>query len=435
MEATISGSQQDVLVGPLSLGLDPGASYITQKREATVHSAVPSCSFNGVNTLRLQISSATEWMDVSSMYVAFNIVNESAAPLQFCGQPHVIFNRLQIRAGGAELEDIAMYNRLCEQFHIMQSTATRLNAAQYGLPTKIARENADATLNPNLFMSQKHMPQEVPANSTRKVCMTFPLSSIFGASQQKYLPLFAMNGGIELLLSLSDPASHLITTGGKGTSYRLENIQLHTNLITLDTALQEKYFQSLARGDAMLIHTKCWSHHELFLSPSQGSFECSVNKPFSRLATVFASYTTELSGDDIAGGKNYVNNFEFFTNQQQAIEVQLQVGSMRIPEFPAQGVAELWMRLQAALGVQNSLAHSLGVSFEDYVTQSHMAAFDLEKLPLAASTGTSTQGGQEVRLAVKNLQSAQNVQMKRCYLALHADCIFEVRAGGITKLD
>ena len=92
-------------------------------------------------------------------------------------------------------------------------------------------------------------------------------------------------------------------------------------------------------------------------------------------------------------------------------------------------------RPAAALGVQNSLAHSLGVSFEDYVSRSHMAAFDMEKLPLAASTGTSTPGGQEVRLAVKNLQKADNTQMKRCYLALHSDCIFEIRAGGITKLD
>ena len=64
-------------------------------------------------------------------------------------------------------------------------------------------------------------------------------------------------------------------------------------MVTLDSALHEKYFASLARGDAMLIHTKCWSHHEMFVTPSQGSFEVSLDKPLSRLATAFVSYAKE----------------------------------------------------------------------------------------------------------------------------------------------
>ena len=433
MEATVSTVQSDALIGPLSLGLDQnGASYVTQKREATVHSAIPSCSFNGVNTLRLNLASATEWADVSSAYMTFKIVNESAAlPLEFIGQPHVIFNRMQVRVGGALLEDITNYNRLCEQMYALQGTQKRLNAAQYGLPTDMTAVN--------LFESLDHKPTAISAGGSARVCMTMPLSSVFGASQHKYLPLYAFTaGGVELQFTMDDPTNYLVSLKAgqaQSTSFRIEEIQLHCNMVTLDSALQEKYFASLARGDAMLIHTKCWSHHEMFVTPSQGSFEVSLDKPLSRLATVFVSYAKEKSAADKAGGSSYVNSFDFFSDNEQNYETQLQIGASRIPEFPTKGIAEAWLRFQSALGVQNSLAHPLGVSFEDYRSSHHSIAFDTEKVPMASNTGVNTNGLQ-MRLDVKNLQNADgSQQIRRVYMALHSDCIFEIRAGGVSKLD
>ena len=433
MEATVSTVQADALIGPLSLGLDQnGASYVTQKREATVHSAIPSCSFTGVNTLRLNLASATEWADVSSAYMTFKIVNESTtAPLEFVGQPHVIFNRMQVRVGGTLLEDITNYNRLCEQMYVLQGTQKRLNSAQYGLPTNMTGVN--------LFESLKHKPEAIPALGSARVCMTMPLSAVFGASQHKYLPLFAFtSGGVELQLTMDDPTNYLVSmkdTVAQSTSFRIEEIQLHCNMITLDSALQEKYFASLARGDAMLIHTKCWSHHEMFVQPSQGSFEVSLDKPLSRLATVFVSYAKEKTAADKAGGESYVNSFDFFSDNEESYETQLQVGATRIPEYPTRGIAEAWLRFQSALGVQNSLAHPLGVSFQDYRDKHHSIAFDTEKVPLASNTGVNTNGLQ-LRLDVKHLENtAGTEQIRRVYMALHSDCIFEIRAGGVSKLD
>ena len=85
MEATIAQQMDDQLLGPLSLGLSdsPGASYITQRRDATHYSAIPSCSYAGVNVIRVVISSATEWADFSQGYLNFTIQNDQNAPLQF----------------------------------------------------------------------------------------------------------------------------------------------------------------------------------------------------------------------------------------------------------------------------------------------------------------------------------------------------------------
>ena len=92
MEATLGGAQEDTLIGPLSLGLadSPGASYITQRKDASHYSAIPSCSYSGVNVLRVVVASSTEWADVANSYLAFTIQNEANAPLKFTSQPHII---------------------------------------------------------------------------------------------------------------------------------------------------------------------------------------------------------------------------------------------------------------------------------------------------------------------------------------------------------
>ena len=436
MEATIGAVQTDTLIGPLSLGLadSPGASYITQRRDASHYSAIPSCSYSGVNVLRVVVASSTEWADVANSYLAFTIQNEANAPLKFTSQPHIIFSRLQVRCGGQEIEDIQLYNRLAEQFQAYQSTENRLNQSYYGLPINMDNASADATVNPNLWKSEQHKPVAIAPNGSARVCMTLPLSSVFGSSMKKWWPCWAVSGGLELLLTLSPPATHC-EGGSNSLAYRLTDITLNCPMYTLDSALQEKYFASLARGDALLIHSQQMSNNEVFLSPSQGSFSVSLNRPVSRLASVFVSWCRELSAADIAGGRNYANCFDFFPEAAQGYEHQLAIASKHYPEMPVKGVAESWFRLQQTLGVSTSLAHSVGCSYSDYISKTHMIAYDTEKISMASSTGASTQG-QELRIEVKNLQPNDgSVQMKRAYVTMHSEVILEIRAGSVTKLD
>ena len=54
---------------------------------------------------------------------------------------------------------------------------------------------------------------------------------------------------------------------------------------------------------------------------------------------------------------------------------------------------------------------------------------------MASNTGVNTNGIQ-IRLDVKNLQNGDgSEQIRRVYMELHSDCIFEIRAGGVSKLD
>ena len=130
------------------------------------------------------------------------------------------------------------------------------------------------------------------------MCMTLNCSTLL--TQFKWIPLFAINNGLQIKLSLDDPRETTIrktTAGGDlSTSYRLEDIQLHASLCTLQSELQNKYFQSLAQGDSLILHCQSWSHTQLFLAPGDdGSHNASLNKPLSRIDTVIATYTPEIA--------------------------------------------------------------------------------------------------------------------------------------------
>ena len=69
--------------------------------------------------------------------------------------------------------------------------------------------------------------------------------------------------------------------------------------ITLDSALQEKYFQQLASGQSLLWGGHQWDTHEVFIPVStQGEFAATISKNASRLMTVFNTFVPRLTLQD-----------------------------------------------------------------------------------------------------------------------------------------
>ena len=321
MEAHLSTSEE-FLLGELNLSIGKTAGYVRQRRQVTSHSAVPAASFGGVQVLRVSIASATEWLDPQSVMLSFNVQNTDAGKVfePASTAPHILFSRCEVRLGGVLVEDMQHFNRISETFYQLQSAEKRLNTAAYGFGTIVQHANtvgADgntvvATNIPNLFRSNAHKPVLIAAGKSKRVCMTFPLSGLLGSST-KWIPLWAVDGGgLEILLTLADPSTCCVvkTDDSQSKSYQLNNIALHADLCTIDSGVQDRYFEGLKKGEAMLIHTKSWSTNELFLAPSaDGSFEATLSKPLSRLATVFINATDTLSDADKKEGKLLCNTF------------------------------------------------------------------------------------------------------------------------------
>ena len=283
--------------------------------------------------------------------------------------------------------------------------------------------------------------------------MKLPLSGVFGGANSKYLPLWALGaGGIEISLSLEDVKQSMIQGALVGAGpevtnsqrLHLEDIRLECNMITLDSSLQEQFSRNLMEGGSLMIHSKFWDCTNVFLGPDNaGNFDVSLSKSLSRLATSFFSFSEELTDAQIRDGTTYVNNFRMYDHCKETIESHVTVGSKRFPEFPVKSTQGHFWRLVSSLGITKSLPHSINVDVEAYKTNTFCIGADHEMVPLVASSGINTQGGQELKLHVKNMSGAlaganaaqtRERTIRRCWACLHYEGIIELRATGASLL-
>ena len=66
------------------------------------------------------INSSDGWLDLSTVKLFMNVTNKSAANIRpLVAGPWGMFSRLRVLCSGAIIEDIDLYGRLHEQFHMM----------------------------------------------------------------------------------------------------------------------------------------------------------------------------------------------------------------------------------------------------------------------------------------------------------------------------
>ena len=130
MEGTIN-SVEDFLIDGLSFKLNPGASYVTDRRSVTywtagVHEYV---SGSGSKVARINITGAG-WLDPSTVRVLCTLENTTTTAgqtLKAISGPWTFKRRARCLVGGAIVDDIDYYNRVHEMLHILTSKNNRDN--------------------------------------------------------------------------------------------------------------------------------------------------------------------------------------------------------------------------------------------------------------------------------------------------------------------
>ena len=226
----------------------------------------------------------------------------------------------------------------------------------------------------------------------------------------------------------------------QSTSFQLSAIVGLWDAITLDSALQERYFQQLAYGQTLLWQGSMWDTHEVFIPlNTSGNFAASISKPVSRLMTVLNTFTPRLTQADKNAGKQYCNTFQGygqFPFSRNDLSLQLHLGSTTYPQRPCRGYSEAFYRLLRSLGVYQSQAHSIAVSRKDFDSNSFAFATNTEKHDGVASTGVNVQGIDMI-ISGSNLADGQgeaDSSIDRVYFHTHAEIYVEIRAGSCTLL-
>ena len=451
MEATLSTADNTPLIGPLSLNLnDARAPYIISNNQTTSFCPQYIVTHNGTNVLELNFASSDTWMDPASLIIAFDIENtDQVNPLEFLSTDmQVIFSRLQVRGSGVTLEDQTQnFNRLTTLLNKLQSTDKILETSSMALGTPQdmrADPGQDYAVGPDLFSVEQIVPGKIPPGEKRRVAMRLTTSMVFSSSG-KFWPLFAINQGLTLLLTLDQPENVVKRNDAnnqptQSTSFQLSAIVGLWDSITLDSALQNKYFEQLASGQSLLWQGSQWDTHEVFIPVNtQGEFAATVAKNASRLMTVFNTFVPRLTPEEKQRGKQYCNTFQGygeFASSRNDCQLQLHVGSSVFPQRPTKGYSEMYYRLLRCLGVYTSQAHAIAVSRKDFDTNTFVYATNLEKHDGVASTGLNTQGV-DMRISGSKLSDGQgnaDSSIDRVYFHTHMEVYVEIRAGSVTLL-
>ena len=131
VEAMAKGVE-DKLIDGLSFMMQPGASYVVDRRSVTYHPQGSNIYKPSAGTKLIRILlTGDNWLDPSTLRIQFNVNNDEAAVkhLYVLGGPHSFFRRMRIPVAGQLVEDIDQYNRIHEIMSILTASESRANQA------------------------------------------------------------------------------------------------------------------------------------------------------------------------------------------------------------------------------------------------------------------------------------------------------------------
>jgi hypothetical protein len=397
------------------------------------------------------------FLDISTIRLAGQLNNTSSTdvPILF---PHAslmsFMRRVRVMVSGTLIEDIDVAGRLAEMLMKLRPANRNWSDSVVGLGTAelIPASTGGTGVTANIVSSgflEGYRNETLAKDRSRKF-----LSVILSGFLQTHSWLNVGRHPLTIELELADPAQ--CTVSGGSRSYTFSNMRLLGDIVHVDSTILEKYNQLLETGDGIPIHFSSYAHtmHNVtgLTADSPGNFDLMIQRSFSRLKTVFVTFssaayrnsTTEFTeynsfvswhggaGPNTAYGAPMAYNFE-----KDNVRVQLAVGPMLFPAYPADSHAELFYGLQKALAMDSSVD---GLSFPptEYRRTTHIEAFDLEKANgspgsgLMAYTGISTRDtGDAIRLTYQGINADANHLPDRCYVVMHYDAVVMLMREGV----
>ena len=440
----IANGVEDYLIDGLSFKLPPGATYITDRKSVTYYtSGSNEYSTSGTKLVKI-VANSDGWCDPSTVRISFDVLNmaDAAVLLRPLSGGWSFFRRLRILCGGVIIEDISEFNRTQELFTtvINKNSKVNIDAEGFGL-TPFDYTTAETVANfPGIVGGQSQT-------------ITFtPLSGIL--SQPKYLPLRYAPLTFELELVSDNTLPFVINNGGGGVfntantsnSWKIQNVQMKCDIVTLDNALDNSYAELLLSGKSLPISYNTYiSQFQSILSGSVGQQKVLINvaRSLRRLKSVFISFD---KANTVASAV-YKDFNSFYSpmmtdtptsaimGQSGEIEFQMQLGNKLYPETPIRSHSEAFYQLRKCLGVQSSALHSFNISGQSYKRRSFVIGIDTEAILQASFSGKNTRSGDLLNIKFDPLGSNSANYAHGMYVILHSDNIMEIRDSGVVVFD
>ena len=452
MEA-LSNSVEDRLVDGLSFQLQPGASYVTERKSVTYHPQGSNIySTSGTKLIKLLLT-GDQWLDPSTFRIMFDLQNMDTGNnnnklLRPLGGPHTFFRRMRILANGAIIEDIDNYNRVHEMFRILNAQDTNKNNDAEAFGQQVDKYTT--------FDTEKIT--GIKPNQTQTVLFK-PCSGLF--NQPKMLPLRYMPITIELEIvhDNTEPVvsantnglnSFDITDGAGGntsTTWQIQNVQVKVDVVTLDNQLDNSYAEHLLSGKALPINYQTYvSQMQSILSGAAGQQKVRLNvtRALSRLKNVFLTLNNAYPTNNIRYKEwnSFYSPMEYYTGETlnkwdaegEIGDFQIQIGSKLFPEYPIRSHAEAYYQLRKTLG-KHDQHNSFNITQHEYRCRKFIMGIDMEKVLEAGYTGINTRAGDLMNIRFDHATPDADKWAQSLHIVLTSDQILEVRDSGVQVFD
>lgn len=451
---------EDHLVDGINFSPEPGAKYVISRRMATFY---PSGSnvykpVSGTKLIKIDVFS-DNWMDPVTSRVMFDLVNEGTTDqiLYPISGPHSFFRRMRIISKGQIIEDIDDYNRLHEMFESMTAGHLRDNNMIEGFDNRFdLYDDTDDTFD-HASLANNMGKGAIPEGGRKTVGFQL-LSGLL--NQQKYLPLRFCGFTIELelvnnfrdaVIGSSGVGASGYGTGNSSEAWRIENVQLKTDLITLAPQFEETIVEHLTSGQTLDIKYQTMISQTQTIGQDK-QFSVNITRSVSALKSVFMTFynssnPTHATRNDKALAVYRENNLFYHPMMHNAtgaydatreLEIQMQIGSNQFPDYPIRSISESFTQLKKALGLIYSTFHSISITPKQYRTSKYIVGLDLEAVTSASFTGMNLRQGQLLTVKCKQVSNGidNNNQMPdRLYLTMCSDNLLQVTASGIVVND
>ena len=445
MESHVSASSTH-LIGSLDFSPAKAGPYVQDRKSVQIHPGSGNYfSSNGIRMIRFTLASPVDWLCPDTVRIGFTVTNEdNGNPLQPVSVlPASLFSRLRILSNGQLVEDINLFNRWVNTLHAFVNPETQYMDAAEGFGVATEFTSSDSAFSPHDWA-----PEQIPAGGSRRVFMKLH-SGLF--SQEKWLPTMYCPITIEIELGGAEEAFAYpnVTINGStqacSKTWNLSDVRLYADMCTLDSALQNSYAAHMSSGKHLPL---AFSSFVCQTQKAEGANQTIVlARGFTRLKGIFVNW---FKAADASGLKKAINfmyhphaSSVSYDQAKDNLEVQVQIGSKKFPEYPVNSLSEFYYRLRLALGAHFGDA-AISVTPHEFRSRKFMVAFDMEKAATGPGggvsfTGISTRGGELLTVDYKNFgvfseTAANDTTAKQSFVFLNYDALLNIRGDGAPEV-
>ena len=352
MVESIANTTEDLLIDAFQFKVQPGASYVTDRRTISYCTAGSNIYQSGSGTKIIRINLTGDgWLDPSTIRLHYTLVNNDTTAGKFLrtvGGPWSFFRRVRCLIGGCLIDDIDYYNRVHEMMHICTSTNNRDNDDAEGFGYRWDSPEVYNTFTTSNF------PGIPPKNATYPYnAMNASFKPLCGLlTQNKYIPLTwcplvfefeIVSGDTDAIISPSG-ATGTFNTSNTSTNWQIQDVRMVADIVTLDNGLQNSYAQHIIGGGSLPINYS--TYITILQSVVFPTVNVSITSSVTRLKTIFFNFdydhstvsSTDISTTFLKDWNSFQHPMDGGYNYNLEMEYQIQIGNKMFPEYPVRSI-------------------------------------------------------------------------------------------------